>query len=77
MLLAKRRQVLLVDLAFILNLFQIDILPVELRRVKLVNPLFALQDQRFFARIESLVLHRLLNDVRLAALQKAREQINR
>ena len=70
-------QILLVDLALVLDLLQVHILPVELFRLELVNAFLALQNQRLFPRIEPLVLHGFLNDVRFAALQKSCEQIDR
>ena len=70
-------QIRLVDLAFVLDFFQIDVLPVEFFRLELVNAFLALQNQGLFPRIEPFVLHRFLNDVRFATLQKAGEQIDR
>ena len=65
------------QVGLVFHSLQIDILPIEGRDVQLVHTLLALDDQRFFSRIELRAFHRLLDHVGLAALKEAGEKVNR
>ena len=65
------------QVGLVFHSLQIDILPVEGRDVQLVHTFLALDDQRFFSRIELRTFHRLLDHVGLAALKEAGEKVNR
>ena len=65
------------QVGLVFHSLQIDVLPVEGRDVQLVHTFLALDDQRFFSRIELRAFHRLLDHVGLAALKEAGEKVNR